>query len=253
MDYNLEFQSNNTELQEILATINALPDEGDVDLPELTNPGQASDMLSGKQLIDGEGNIVEGTMPNNGEITTTMDGIETKTVNIPEGYTSGGTVSLTDDIDNEVATQVDLIAQISEVLAGKAGGITPVGTLNITENGAYDVTSYASAMVEVAASGSSVETFTLQVINNSFDCDVDIHVLVYEDEQYSSYGRSCFAEDTRVISNCVQGTLIFITGSGYKISIDSVNGVNLWKLSYGNLIYINYGQYPAIFTITIND
>lgn len=36
---------------------------GGVELPELTNPGTAEDLLAGKELIDGEGNIVKGTIP----------------------------------------------------------------------------------------------------------------------------------------------------------------------------------------------
>lgn len=52
-------------------------------------------------------------MPNNGEITTTFDGIDSKSFTIPSGYTSGGTVSLDNRIDNEVTEQTDLIAQIA--------------------------------------------------------------------------------------------------------------------------------------------
>ena len=39
----------------------------------------------------------------NGDVSATMDGITTTSVTIPSGYTSGGTVSLTDDIENALA------------------------------------------------------------------------------------------------------------------------------------------------------
>ena len=40
-------------------------------LPELSNPGDASDILSGVQFIDGDGEIVTGTMPTKGAQTYT--------------------------------------------------------------------------------------------------------------------------------------------------------------------------------------
>lgn len=64
MSYNSELQSNNAELVQILASVNALPDAGgDLELPELTNPGTAENLLAGKQLIDGDGIVVNGSMP----------------------------------------------------------------------------------------------------------------------------------------------------------------------------------------------
>ena len=114
----------NTELlQNILNTVNALPEAG-VQLPALDNEGAAADILSGKQLINQEGEIVEGTMPNNSDISQTMDGINIKSVAIPSGYTSGGTISLDNTIDNEVDEQTDLIAQIAAAVDGlpEAGG-----------------------------------------------------------------------------------------------------------------------------------
>lgn len=46
-------------LQQILNLINELPEAG-IKLPELSNPGTADDLMLGKELIDGEGNVVVG-------------------------------------------------------------------------------------------------------------------------------------------------------------------------------------------------
>lgn len=123
-NFNTNLQTNNTNLQSILDAINALPEagSGDIELPSLTNEGTSADLLASKELIDQDGNIITGTMPNNGAISKTMDGIDVKTISIPAGYTSGGSVSLDSTIDDEVDEQTDLISQITTALEGKAAG-----------------------------------------------------------------------------------------------------------------------------------
>ena len=46
---------------------------------------------------------VVGAMPNNGSVSASMDGLTTTSVTISAGYTSGGTVSLTSDIEDALA------------------------------------------------------------------------------------------------------------------------------------------------------
>lgn len=106
----------------ILNNIKTLVGGSGVSLPSLANPGTKEDLMLNKQLIDGNGNKITGTMPNNGAISKTMDGLNTKSVSIPAGYTSGGTVSLTNDIDNIADTQSSKIAQIKTALESKAAG-----------------------------------------------------------------------------------------------------------------------------------
>lgn len=59
----------------------------------------AGDILAGKKIVSSTGAVVEGTMANNGAIAKTIDGLTTTSVTIVAGYTSGGTVSLTNDIE----------------------------------------------------------------------------------------------------------------------------------------------------------
>lgn len=63
----------------------------------------AADVLDGKYIVTSTGSKVEGTMANNGSVTTTIDGLTTTSATIPAGYTTGGTVSLTSDIETALA------------------------------------------------------------------------------------------------------------------------------------------------------
>ena len=63
----------------------------------------AGDVLDGKFIVDATGAKIEGTMANNGAIAKTIDGLTQTSVAVPAGYTSGGTVSLTDAIETALA------------------------------------------------------------------------------------------------------------------------------------------------------
>lgn len=63
----------------------------------------AADVLTGKVIVDATGKPTPGTMPNNGALALTIDGLTATSVSIPAGYSSGGAVSLTSDIENALA------------------------------------------------------------------------------------------------------------------------------------------------------
>ena len=63
----------------------------------------AGDVLRGKMIVDAAGRTVAGVMPNNGKITASMDGLTVSSVSIPAGYTAGGTVTLSGDIEDALA------------------------------------------------------------------------------------------------------------------------------------------------------
>lgn len=80
-------------------TVAAIPDEY-VDTSDAD--AAAAHILDGKSAYVG-GKKVDGSMPDNGAMSKTLDGLTTTSVTIPEGYTSGGSVSLTNDIENALA------------------------------------------------------------------------------------------------------------------------------------------------------
>lgn len=62
----------------------------------------AANILDGKTAYV-DGSKVTGSMPNNGATGGSIDGLTTTSVTIPAGYTTGGTVSLTSDIEEALA------------------------------------------------------------------------------------------------------------------------------------------------------
>lgn len=81
-------------------TVGAIPDKYK-DVSGVT--AEAADVLDGKLIVGADGSAIEGTMANNGAISKTIDGLTETSATIPAGYTSGGTVSLTDAIETALA------------------------------------------------------------------------------------------------------------------------------------------------------
>lgn len=77
--------------------IEAIPDKYQ-DVSGVT--AAAGDVVTGKVFVDADGNEVEGEMPDNGAQNLTIDPLTQSSVSVPAGYTSGGSVTVTDDLLN---------------------------------------------------------------------------------------------------------------------------------------------------------
>ena len=84
-------------------TVNAIPAKyGDT----TGDTGVAENVLTGVKVHSisaGSAVAITGTMPNNGTISGGINGLTSTSYSVPAGYTSGGTVSLTSDIEDALA------------------------------------------------------------------------------------------------------------------------------------------------------
>lgn len=78
-------------------TVEKIPDKYQ-DVSPVT--ATAPHVLDGDIFVNASGEAVEGSMPNNGNLGLTINPLTQSSAEIPAGYTSGGSVSLTDDLLN---------------------------------------------------------------------------------------------------------------------------------------------------------
>ena len=106
-------------------------------LPTLTNPGTAADLLSGKQLIDANGNVLTGTLVNREVHTVVLQGSgtgELQVQNVEQRPIMVVVFSENDVPDDSIVSSVQLktnpsFSQIAKKLANSvvvydAGGFT---------------------------------------------------------------------------------------------------------------------------------
>ena len=112
-----------------------------------------ADVLSGKKF--GSTNSVKtGSMANNGAVSKTLDGVTTKSVTIPAGYTSGGTVSMDGTVDNAVTAALSaLVEKGVEVPEGTnvTGLAELIAAIEVGEGGSNDSEEKVTGVITPAA------------------------------------------------------------------------------------------------------
>lgn len=147
---------------------------------------------------------------------------------IANAITGKGVVTNVSDSFQTMATN---IKNISSGSAG-GGGITPTGTKEITQNGTYDVTNFASVLVNVASSGGStgvggnIESGTITPTKQSTTLDIPTtkkcsNLVFFQHEMKGGAGYRtlagllrCGGVGINLASNSTGATLNLISTSG---------------------------------------
>ena len=153
-------------------------------------------VLQGEKFISANGEVIEGSMPNNGAVLEIIDTQKTF-YNIPKGYHNGnGAVSLSVERQTIVPTKTTQIVNPSNGKVLSEVNIQPIpeeyiipeGLVSIVENGTYEVTEYAKVNVDVPnpvveASGERKElsgTYDGSTVEVTENGELDIGALLNE-------------------------------------------------------------------------
>ena len=205
---------------------------GDAELPELTSPGTSADLLTGKQMIDGEGNIVEGTMVNNGSVRESLRPSTVPYV-IPEGYHDGtGQLSI-------AARSVSLTPTKEEKTYGFDYYFRNI-TIKAIPDEYQDVTPVTATADDVAAGKVFVDA-TGAVVTGTAEAGGGEDIVIDPDKTYIFVNIGSSRKSPR-LGFCVVGTATIDWGDGTPT--ETLTGTSPTTLKYTNPhTYAEAGDY----------
>lgn len=143
-----------------------------VKLPTLTNEGAATDLLAGKQLIDGDGNVVMGTMAEVTQATPSISvssgGLITASATQTAGKVSAGTKSATKQLTTQAAQTITPGTADQTIASGRylTGTQTIKGDANLVASNiksGVSIFGVAGSYEGSGGSGGAVETCTVSL------------------------------------------------------------------------------------------
>lgn len=165
----LNILSNTTNLQEVLEVLQTKAIPNGVELPELENEGGAGDLLAGKELIDSEGKIVEGTIPTKTAADLTARGA---LVTVPAGYYAADAIkSVSTATQATPSVSIDADGKITATATQTAGYVsagTKTGTKQLTTQAAKTVTPTKSSQTAVAKDVYTTGAITVAAIPDTY-------------------------------------------------------------------------------------
>lgn len=183
-------------------------------LPLLTSPGAAGDLRAGKQLIDNNGDVLNGTLPEVAQATPTISvsagGLITASANQAGGIVAAGSQSATDQLPTQAAKTVTPgTAQQTAVPAGvyTTGAVTVQGDANLVpENIAEGVSIFGVTGIFKGAS-TGIATGTI-ASDGSIVSPVQVAYFDGENAIRNSYSRGIYTISVAI------GSLLVVSFSG---------------------------------------
>jgi hypothetical protein len=148
-------------------------------LPTLTNPASASDILSGKEAINGDGTKITGTIATKTSSNLTASGA---TVTVPAGYyASQSTKSVATATQATPTVSIDANGKITASATQTAGYVsagTKSGTKQLTTQAAKTITPSTSSQTAVAKNVYTTGAITVGAIPSNYE-DVGTETSAY--------------------------------------------------------------------------
>ena len=155
-------------------TVNPIPDAYQ-NVSSVT--AAAADVLSGKKIVSKTGEVVDGAIPVNGDVSATIDGLTNTSYKVPAGHTTGGTVSLTDDIENALDAIVGgentgIQSEIASLAESKADIAAAIESKGVAVPSGTKLDGMAALIGQIETGGSEQETALLSVSAGTFTATV---------------------------------------------------------------------------------